>query len=51
VTAPTLREPDGRRGIVAWSLDLAPGTSRDIRHGWRIRWPADKRVQQIQGRS
>ncbi|PTM54868.1 mucoidy inhibitor MuiA family protein [Phreatobacter oligotrophus] len=51
VTAPTLREPDGRRGIVAWSLDLAPGTSRDIRHGWRIRWPADKRVQQVQGRS
>ncbi len=51
VTAPTLREPDGRRGIVAWSLDLAPGASRDIRHGWRIRWPADKRVQQVQGRS
>lgn len=51
VTAPTLREPDGRRGIVAWSLDLAPGANREIRHGWRIRWPADKRVQQVQGRS
>ena len=51
VTAPTLREPDGRRGIVAWSLDLALGANRDIRHGWRIRWPADKRVQQVPGRS
>ncbi|MCZ8315355.1 mucoidy inhibitor MuiA family protein [Phreatobacter sp.] len=45
MTAPTQREPDGRRGIVAWSLDITPGASRDIRHGWRIRWPADKRMQ------
>jgi len=51
VTAPTQREPDGRRGIVAWGLDIAPGASRDIRHGWRIRWPADKRMVQGPGRS
>ncbi len=51
MTAPTTREPDGRRGIVAWSLDVPAGATRDIRHGWRLRWPADKRLQQLSGRS
>lgn len=51
MTAPTTREPDGRRGIVAWSLEVPAGATRDIRHGWRLRWPADKRLQQLSGRS
>ncbi len=50
MTAPTVRDADGRRGIVAWSFDLAPGTSRDIRHGWRLRWPSERRIQPVQGR-
>ncbi len=51
MTAPTSREPDGRRGIVAWTIEVPAGAARDIRHGWRLRWPADKRLQPLSGRS
>ncbi|WP_170181783.1 mucoidy inhibitor MuiA family protein [Phreatobacter stygius] len=50
-TAPTARDVKGRRGIVEWAFDLAPGASREIRHGWRLRWPADKVLAPVQGRS
>ncbi len=51
MTVPTSRDTDGRRGIVAWSFDLAPGATREIRHGWRLRWPADRRIEPVQGRN
>jgi uncharacterized protein (TIGR02231 family) len=51
LTAPTTRDVDGRRGIVAWTVDLAPGATREIRHGWRLRWPSERRIQPVQGRS
>lgn len=50
MTAPGARDVDGRRGIVSWSVDLAPGASRDIRHGWRLRWPSERRIQPVEGR-
>lgn len=50
MTAPTGRDVRGRRGIVEWALEIAAGQSRDIRHGWRIRWPADRQVQTSQAR-
>jgi uncharacterized protein (TIGR02231 family) len=50
-TAPTARDVDGRRGILAWTVDLAPGAIREIRHGWRLRWPSERRIQPVQGRS
>jgi uncharacterized protein (TIGR02231 family) len=43
-TAPTERDVRGRRGVVAWNFELAPGEARDIRFGWRVRWPSDKSV-------
>jgi uncharacterized protein (TIGR02231 family) len=43
-TAPTERDVRGRRGVVAWNFDLGPGEARDIRFGWRVRWPSDKSV-------
>ncbi|AVO45768.1 mucoidy inhibitor MuiA family protein [Phreatobacter cathodiphilus] len=51
VTVPTARDVDGRRGILAWTVDLAPGATREIRHGWRLRWPSERRIQPVQGRS
>lgn len=51
LTAPTARDVEGRRGIVAWTVDLAPGAAREIRHGWRLRWPSDRRIQPVQSRS
>jgi uncharacterized protein (TIGR02231 family) len=43
-TPPTERDPRDRRGVLAWTLDLAPGESKEVRLGWRVRWPADKAV-------
>jgi uncharacterized protein (TIGR02231 family) len=50
LTAPTARDVRGRRGIVEWAFDLAPGATSEIRHGWRLRWPAEKILGPI-GRS
>jgi uncharacterized protein (TIGR02231 family) len=33
-----------RRGLVAWTLDLAPGTTSEIRFGWRVKWPNDREI-------
>lgn len=51
MTNPTTRDVRNQRGVVEWAYDLAPGAFQEIRHGWRIRWPADRQVRQIQSRS
>jgi len=33
-----------KRGVSAWSFDLAPGEGKDIRFGWRVKWPVDREV-------
>jgi uncharacterized protein (TIGR02231 family) len=43
-TPPTERDPRDRRGVLVWALDLAPGETKEVRLGWRMRWPADKAV-------
>ncbi len=41
-TAPTERNWRDRRGVMAWTHDLQPDERREIRLGWRLRWPADR---------
>jgi hypothetical protein len=43
-TPPTERDPKDRRGVLVWALDLVPGETREVKLGWRMRWPADKAV-------
>jgi uncharacterized protein (TIGR02231 family) len=43
-TPPTERDVRDRRGVLAWSLEAPPGETKEIRLGWRLRWPADKTV-------
>jgi uncharacterized protein (TIGR02231 family) len=43
-TPPTEKDVRNRRGVMAWSLALAPGEARDLRVAWLVRWPADKTV-------
>jgi uncharacterized protein (TIGR02231 family) len=43
-TPPTEKDVRNRRGVMAWSFDLAPGAARDLRIAWLARWPADKTV-------
>jgi uncharacterized protein (TIGR02231 family) len=39
---PSERDARERRGVMAWNFDLAPGEAKEIKFGWRMRWPADK---------
>jgi uncharacterized protein (TIGR02231 family) len=43
-TAPTERIVQDRRGVMAWTHDHQPGERREIRLGWRMRWPADREL-------
>ncbi|HEX7074976.1 MAG TPA: mucoidy inhibitor MuiA family protein [Hyphomicrobiaceae bacterium] len=43
-TAPTRREVDGKRGVLAWEGELAPDEERAIEFGYRITWPAAKNI-------
>lgn len=43
-TAPTERSVQDRRGVMGWTHELQPGEKREIRLGWRLRWPADREL-------
>lgn len=36
---------DGQTGVLAWELDLAPGTSRDLVLEYAMQWPEDQVLQ------
>ena len=44
-TPPTTRDLRDRRGVMEWAFDAKPGESREIKLGWRMRWPKDKVIQ------
>jgi uncharacterized protein (TIGR02231 family) len=48
-TAPTRRDVDGKRGVLAWELRLEPNAERVIEFGYRATWPAAKKVTYGQG--
>jgi len=33
-----------KRGVQAWSFALAPNENKDIRFGWRLKWPFDRDI-------
>ena len=41
---PTQRDVRDQRGVTAWSMDVPAGETREIKFGWRVRWPTDKSV-------
>jgi uncharacterized protein (TIGR02231 family) len=43
-TAPTRRDLEDKRGILAWDMTLAPDEERVIEFGYRTTWPAAKKV-------
>jgi uncharacterized protein (TIGR02231 family) len=43
-TPPTRRDVDDKRGVVAWEANLQPDEERQIEFGYRISWPAGKRI-------
>jgi uncharacterized protein (TIGR02231 family) len=48
-TAPSRRDVDDKRGVLAWDMQLAPDEERVIDFGYRTTWPAAKRVTYGQG--
>ncbi len=43
-TPPTEKQPGDKRGVLAWSFDLPPNETRDIRLAWRLKWPAERDI-------
>lgn len=43
-TPATERVVQDRRGVLGWTHDYAPSEKREIRLGWRLRWPADREL-------
>jgi uncharacterized protein (TIGR02231 family) len=44
-TQPTARDLRDRRGVMEWAFEMKPGETRELKLGWRVRWPKDKAVQ------
>jgi uncharacterized protein (TIGR02231 family) len=43
-TPPTQRDVRDQRGVMAWTVEVPAGETREIRFGWRVRWPTDRSV-------
>jgi uncharacterized protein (TIGR02231 family) len=43
-TPPTEKAVADKRGVSAWTFDLAAGEAKDIRFGWRVKWPFDRDI-------
>jgi uncharacterized protein (TIGR02231 family) len=43
-SAPTEKQVGDKRGVMSWTLDLAPNEAKDIRLAYRMKWPADRDV-------
>ena len=44
-TQPTRKDPDDKRGVLAWDIKVEPDEEKQIEFGYRVSWPADKRVR------
>lgn len=43
-TPPTEKQPNGKRGVSAWTFELAPGAEKEIKLLYRIKWPGDREL-------
>jgi uncharacterized protein (TIGR02231 family) len=44
MTAPTEKNLQDRRGVLAWTYEYKPGEEKEIRHGFRMRWPNEREL-------
>ena len=44
-TPPTEKTIEDRRGVMGWTYDYKAGEQKDVRLGWRVRWPADRELR------
>jgi uncharacterized protein (TIGR02231 family) len=43
-TAPTRRDVEDKRGVLAWDMTLTPDEEKAVEFGYRVSWPGAKRV-------
>jgi uncharacterized protein (TIGR02231 family) len=43
-TPATEKQVGDKRGVSAWSFDLAPGAEKEIKVAYRIKWPGDREL-------
>ena len=43
-TPPTEKQVGDKRGVMSWTLELAPNESKDIRLAYRLKYPADREI-------
>gem|GEM_PF-179995 len=43
-TPPTDKIVDDKRGVMGWTLDVGAGETKEIKLGYRLKWPADREV-------
>jgi uncharacterized protein (TIGR02231 family) len=48
-TAPTKRDLDDKRGVLAWEMSLQPDEEKIVEFGYRATWPGAKRIIYGQG--
>lgn len=48
-TAPTRRDMEDKRGLLAWDTELKPDEEKTIEFGYRVTWPAAKKITYGQG--
>ena len=41
-TPPTEKTIDDKRGVMGWTYEMKPSETKEIRLGWRVRWPTDR---------
>jgi uncharacterized protein (TIGR02231 family) len=44
MTPPTAKDFERKRGVYAWSFELAPKEIKVVKHGFKITWPKDMQV-------
>lgn len=43
-TPPAEKQVGDKRGVMSWTLDLAPSEQKDVTLAYRMKWPADRAV-------
>ena len=43
-TPPTHHNVRDRRGVISWDFDAKPGEQREIKLGWRVQWPNNRKI-------
>ena len=47
-TPPTEKQVGDKRGVSAWTFDLAPAAEKEIKLAYRIKWPGDRELSYAQ---